>query len=101
MQKFRKAVLGILLGSTLAFLGAAVFIHLYCYSALPSTPDERLGRTFKLEVNHGFVRYGSVGELRALRGIEDAFPLAAFPFLTAVVLGLKWGILQVRGSKAR
>ncbi len=96
MQRFRKAVIGILLGSTLAVLGAAVFIPYY--SALPSTPDERVGRTFKMAVNHGFVRYGSVGELRALHAIEDAFPLAAFPFLAAVALGMKWGIFQVRGT---
>jgi hypothetical protein len=98
MQKLHKTVLGILLGGFLACLGAFVFIHLYCYSSLPSAPDERAGRTFKMEVNHGFVRYGSSGEVRAFRVIEEVFPFAAFPFLAAVVLGLKWGIFQVRGA---
>ena len=98
MQKFRKTVLGILLGSFLTCLGAVVFIHLYYYSTLPSVPDERAGRTFKMEVNHGSVRYGSGGELRAFRVVEEVFPFAAFPFLAALVLGLKWGTFQVRGA---
>ena len=80
MQKLRKTVLGILLGSFLVCLGAFVFIHLYYYETLPSAPDEGAGRTFKMEVNHGFVRYGSGGELRAFRVIEEVFPLRAFPF---------------------
>ena len=91
-------MLGILLGSFLACLGAFVFIHLYYYEMLPSAPDERAGRTFKMEVNHGFVRYGSGGELRAFRVVEEVFPFGAFPLLAAGVLGLKWGIFQVRGA---
>jgi hypothetical protein len=96
MQTLRKTVLGILLGSFAARVAAGIFIHLYYYSTLPSTPDERAGRTFRVQVNHGFVRYGSAGELRAFRVIEDVFPFAGFPFLAAVFLGMKWGIFQVR-----
>ena len=96
MQTFRKTALGVLLGSFAACVAAAIFIHLYYYSALPRTPDERAGRTLRMEVNHGSVRYGSTGELRAFRVIEGIFPFAAFPFLAAVFLGLKWGIIQVR-----
>ena len=100
MQKFRKTVLGILVGSFLACLAASVFIHLYYYETLPSAPDEKAGRTLKMEVNHGFVRYGSGGELRAFHLIQDVvFPLGFFPFLAAAALGLKWGILKVRGAR--
>ena len=95
MKSSRKTVLGILLGSFAACVAATIFVHLYYYSALPSTPDERAIRTFRMQVN-GSVRYGSAGELRAFRVIEDVFPFAAFPFLAAVFLGLKWGIFQVR-----
>jgi len=96
MQSSRKTVLGILLGCFAACVAAAIFVHLYYYSTLPSAPDERASRTFRMVVNHGSVRYGSAGELRALRVIEDVFPFAAFPFLAAVFLGMKWGIFQVR-----
>ena len=100
MQKSRKTVLGILLGSFLACIAASVFIHLYYYETLPSAPDERGGRTFKMEVNHGFVRYGSGGEFRVFHLIQDVlFPVGFFPFLAAGALGLKWGILKVRGAR--
>jgi hypothetical protein len=100
MQKFRKTVLGILVGSFLACLAATMFIHLYYYETLPSAPDERAGRTFKMEVNHGFVRYGAGGELRTFHLIKDVvFPLGCFPFLAAAALGLKWGILKVGGAR--
>jgi hypothetical protein len=77
MQRFRKTVLGMLVGSFSACLAASVFIHLYYYETLPSVPDERAARTVKMEVNHGFVRYGSGGELRAFHLIQDVlFPVA-------------------------
>src|SRR5437899_1631952 len=99
MQQFRKTVLAVLLGTFLSCVGAAGFIHLYYYSALPSAPDESAGRTFKMEVNHGSIRHGSGGELRALHLIQDvAFPFGFFPFLTAAALGLKWGVFKVRGA---
>ena len=101
MQKVRKTVLGVLAGSFLVCLAASVFIHLYYYETLPSVPDERAGRTFKMEVNHGFVRYDSGGELRAFHLIQDVvFPLGFLPFLAAAALGLKWGILKVGGARA-
>jgi hypothetical protein len=81
-------------------LATSVFIHLYYYETLPSAPDERGGRTFKMEVNHGFVRYGSGGELRAFHLVQDVlFPVGFFPFLAAGALGLKWGIFKVRGAR--
>ena len=98
MQTFRKALLAVLFGSCLACVGIFVFIHLYYYSSLPTAPDETAGRTFKMEVNHGFVRYGSGQEFRVFRAIEEAFPLSAFPFLVALALGVKWGIFRVRGA---
>jgi hypothetical protein len=96
MHSLRKAVVGILLACFAACVAAAIFGHLYFYSTLPSSPDDSAGRTLKMEVNHGFVRYGSAGELRVFRAVEGALPLAAFPFLAAVFLGLKWGMFQVR-----
>jgi hypothetical protein len=101
MQRFRKTVVVVLAGTFLSCVGAAVFIHCYYYSALPSAPDESAGRTFKMEVQHGSIRYGTDGELRTLHLIQDVvFPLGCFPLLAAAALGLKWGILKVGGARA-
>jgi hypothetical protein len=98
MQKFRKTVLAVLLGAFLSCVGAGVFIHVCYYEMLPSAPDETAGRTFKLVVQHGSIRYGSAGELGAFTLIQNVvFPFSIFPFFAVVVLGLKWGILKVRG----
>jgi hypothetical protein len=100
MQQFRKTVLAVLAGTFLSCVGASVFIHLYYDSRLPRAPDESAGRIFKMEVNHGSIRYGSGGELRAFHVIQDVvFPLGFFPFLAAAALGLKWGILKVGGAR--
>ena len=99
MVKFRKTVLAVLLGCFTAFVFVAVSIHLYYYSSLPGVPDEKAGRTHKMSVQHGFVRYGSEKEFRALQMIENCFPVATVLFLTAVVLGLKWGIFHIRDGR--
>ena len=50
-------------------------------------------------VNHGFVRYGSEGESRALKADEDFAPVAAVPFLIALMLGLRWGVFHIRNGR--
>jgi len=99
MVKFRKTVLAVLIGSFLASVLISVSIHLYYYSKLPNVPDEKAGRTYKMVVNHGFVRYGSEGESRALKADEDFAPVAAVPFLIALMLGLRWGVFHIRNGR--
>jgi hypothetical protein len=100
MQKVRRTVLAVLFGTFLLCVGASVFIHLYYYETLPRAPDEGAGRTLKMEVNHGSVRYASGQEVRTFHMIQNVvLPLSGFPFMASVALGLKWGIFKVRGSR--
>ena len=100
MLRLRKAVLALLLGSFLACVAAAISVDQYYYSSLPRLADEEAGRVCKLVVSHGSVRYGSEKEARTLKFVNDFFPFAAFPFLIALVLGLKWGVFQIRARDA-
>ena len=101
MVKLRKTIIAVLLGGFLAWVLAAVSIHVYYSESLPKVPDEEAGRTYRLVVNHGSVRYGSERQLQALRLIEGAMPIPVFMFLAAVMLGLRYGHFQIRRSGAR
>jgi hypothetical protein len=100
MLKLRKAVLGVLIGSFVACVAAAISIDQYFYLSLPRFADEKTGHVCKLVVSHGSVRYGSQGELHALQAVQEVFPMGAILFLAAVLLGLRWGIFHV-GSTGR
>ena len=101
MVKLRKATIAVCLGGFAMWVIAAVSIHIYCFEGLPKAPDEQAGRTYRLVVNHGSVRYGSERELEALRVIEETMPIPVFMFLAAVLLGLKYGHFQIRRSGAQ
>ncbi len=100
MNRFRKTLLGVLLGFFFIFVGAAVFIDQYYFVHLPKAPDETLGLTEKVVVSHGSVRYASLKELRTFQLIQNIFPCAALSFVAAIGLGMKWGFFKVRGSSA-
>lgn len=96
MVRFRKILIGALLGSSFAAFLLLACVECYYYSSLPGAPDENTGRVYKMLVNHGFVRYGSQAQRRIFQITKDIFPVAGLLFLTAIVLGLRWGILYVR-----
>ena len=99
MVKLRKGIIAVLLGGFAAWVVVAVGIHIYYSESLPRTPDEGAGRTYRMVVNHGNVRYGSERELCAFRVIEGAIPIPFFMFLAAVALGLGHGHFQIRGER--
>ena len=68
-MKIRKIFLGLLLGLFSLEVLAGVGIHLFYYSSLPVSPDEKTGQICRLVVNHGFVRYGTERELHIFRTI--------------------------------
>ena len=96
MLNLRKTVLGVLIGSFVACVVAAISIDQYFYSSLPRLADEQAGRVCKLVVSHGSVRYGSEKEARTLKFVNDIFMFSVFPFLIALGLGLKWGVFHIR-----
>jgi hypothetical protein len=78
MVKLSKTIITLLVSGFAACVVVFGGIHIYYYESLPSTPDEGAGRTSRMVVNHGFVRYGSERELRALRVVEGSLPIAGF-----------------------
>src|ERR1039457_3386121 len=94
-MNIRRIFLGLLLGLFALWVLSAVGIHL-CYSSyLPGTPDEKSGHTYRMVVNHGFIRYGTEREIHTLKMVEDSQPIAILLFLLAGVLGMSWGIFKI------
>lgn len=94
----RKMLVGAaLVSSALWGLGGAAVDAFFCYS-LPRTPNRGTGAVYRLVVSHGFVRFGTRGDVRMLRAMRDGAPVAALVFVAAVLVGLGWGVLRVRGN---
>jgi len=96
MPKLSKTIITVLLAGFAAWVVTAVGIDSYYFGSLPRTPDEGAGRTYRMVVSHGSVRYGSEGEFRALRVIEGSLPIAGFLFLGALALGFRYGHFRIR-----
>ena len=89
-------IITVLLTLFAACVVAAVGIDIYYFQSLPRTPDEGAGRTFRMVVSHGSIRYGSAREFRILKMVEGLFPISSFLPLAALVLGLRYNHFQIR-----
>jgi hypothetical protein len=98
-MKIRKMFLGLIFGIFGLSVLSGVGIHLCYYSYLPATPDEKNGHTYRLVVNHGFIRYGTEREIHAFKIIEDFQLVAGLLFLLAIVLGMRWGIVKIASGR--
>jgi len=97
MVKFRKTVLSVLFGLFAACLIFSFGLYLYFYSALPTAPDQQAGRIHKMDIGHGFIRYGSEKQFQVLETDKNTvFPLSFIPFLLAAALGLRWKLIGIR-----
>jgi hypothetical protein len=94
-MKLRKTVFALLVSGIFAWLIPCVWIQLSYCSKLPEAPDEKTGHTYRMIVNHGFVRYGTERELHILKAADHAQGVAGLLFLSAVVLGLRWGMVKI------
>lgn len=77
-------------------LGAAT--QWFYYSTLPKNPDDKTDQVHQVVLNHGSVRYGSANQARTLRVMQNSLPVAGLLFAVALLVGLKIGVLQVRGN---
>jgi hypothetical protein len=95
---FRKTLIGLLLALSVSWslLGAAM--QWFYYYDLPKNPDNSTGRTNQVIVNHGSVRFGTENQARTLRLMQNGLPVAALLFVVALFVGLKLGVLHVRGK---
>jgi hypothetical protein len=101
VRRLAKAVMLLLIGTVLAWLVVAVTVHVYYSASLSQVPDEKAGYTNRVVVNHGFIRYASERESRALRDIENFAPIAAFMFLGFLTLFCKFGCFGPRIKKGK
>jgi hypothetical protein len=79
-----------------AWVLASAWLHLSYCANLPSAPDERTGHTFRMIVNHGFVRYGTERQLHAFEAVEDASPIVGTVFVFAILIGVFSGQVPIR-----
>jgi hypothetical protein len=90
MVNVRKIVIIAFFGIFVAWLLFFCWIHLSYASDLPDAPDTKAGRTYRMVVNHGFVRYGTERELHRFRWAENA-QVPAIAFLAmGIVLAIRW-----------
>jgi len=73
---------------------------LYC-SNLPKVPDKKTGHIYRMVVNHGYVRFGTDRDVRTQQLMKNGLPIAALLFMSALLLGLRLGVLHVRGQAPR
>jgi hypothetical protein len=99
MAMFRKVLVGMLfVGSVLWGVGLAA-VHVVYASYLPGVPDQTTGHSYRIVVNHGFVRFATIGEAHALQLLENGLPIAIAVFLSAVILGMRWGVVRLRSGR--
>jgi len=95
MVILRKTIITLLLIAFAMLLGFYCWIHVSYSSNLPSAPDVKTGRIYRMVVNHGFVCYGSERELRSLRWAENSQPFALVFALMAFIIGVRYGHIKV------
>ena len=72
-----------------AFLVGLLFVigvDQFYYTGLPETPEPRDGRTNRILLGHGFVRYGSLRECRTKKLSEGSFEVGVVMLLVATLL---------------
>jgi hypothetical protein len=91
----------VLLIAVFAVCGLAeIAIDISYSSFLPDIPDAKTGRTFRMEVNHGFIRYGTERQFHFRETLLKCFPISIAFCFAALLLGLKWGVLHIgKGRK--
>lgn len=85
----RKTIIVLLASVSFAGLGAAIFFNVN-YSSLPTTPDVRAGRIYRMNANR-FIVYGTKEEFRRISLAEKCFPYALICGLIAGILNTKYG----------
>jgi len=95
---FRKILIGLLLAASALWGLLLAALHLLYSSNLPSVPDKDTAHIYRMVVNHGFVRFATDREVRTLQLMENGLPIAMVLFMSAIVLGLRLGVLHIRGE---
>jgi hypothetical protein len=90
MRTLRKTAIILLTAGFFLTLGDWVWLELSYTSRLPGAPDLRAGRTNRIVVNHGFVRYAARPEVRRLHRANVAFWCALGGALVAGLLNLHY-----------
>jgi len=90
MVTLRKTIIIVFFGGFVGWLIFAFWIHLSYASNLPDTPNDKTGRIYRMVVNHGFVRFGTEGELRSFRWMDNTQTVAMIFLVIGIVLAIKY-----------
>jgi len=69
------------------------------YLYLPRTPDDKSGRTNRIVVSHGSIRFASQAEVDFRDRLLRNALIPVILFFAAYFLGLKWGLLRFGGRQ--
>jgi hypothetical protein len=99
MTSFRKILIACPLGLAVGWFLFNVAINGYYYYGLPATPMKDTGHVYEMADMHGSKRFGTANEFRAQQIMKRGLDAAGLVFLGFLLLGLKLGVLHVRGEK--
>jgi hypothetical protein len=99
MAKFAKPIIIFACALLAVWLSAACWVHLSYSRNLPSNPDERVGRIYRMTVNHGYVRYGTEREFRIRQAVDDFLPVVGTIFALAGLIGIFSGQIHIRKNE--
>jgi hypothetical protein len=100
MAKLVKPALFFAFALLAAWVIFAGWVHLSYAQNLPGEPDERVGRVYRMTINHGYVRYGTEREIHIRRAVDDFLPIIGTIFALAGLIGLFSGQFPIRKSKS-
>jgi hypothetical protein len=69
----RKTIICLVFTTFFLTLGLIFYLEISYSKTLPKTPDQRFGRVYQMTVNHGYVVYGTLRELKLLGDTRIAF----------------------------
>jgi hypothetical protein len=99
MVVLRKVIVVLLICGLFAWLAFFTWVHLSYTSKLPDSPNKTTGQTYRMIVNHGFVRYGTKKDLQVLRFAENWQLFAIVSTAIAAYLNVKYQVFNKKASE--
>ena len=86
LTKCRECIIWAFPAGFLVGLLLVIGVDQFYYTSLPETPEPQDGRTNRILLGHGFVRYGSLRECRTKKLSEASFVVGVVMLLVAIIL---------------
>ena len=96
--KFPKITIAVLVACFYGIIIYSARIHLDYDAYLPREPDTKAGRTYKMTVQHGDIRYGNIEEFQAYNISNKLWVPALVIFLSIAVIHIFYKVDWRSGS---